>query len=141
MKVTIRRDRYAKLEEELLIEQLRQYDGIEIYKMKERAREDNGEWKYTGMILLTFNRCQLPETVKIGWISVEVRKYILLPRRCFKCQQFNHSIRTFRSGVEICITCGVEKPGDICQNPVNCANCDEPHPASDKSCRWYTLEK
>ena len=61
------------------MKQLSQYDVTEIYKMKARAREDNGVLECTGTILLTFNRCKLPETEKIGWNFLEVCEYIPIP--------------------------------------------------------------
>jgi len=41
--------------------------------------------------VVTFNMCELPEEVTIGWNKCRVREYIPYARRCFKCQGFQHS--------------------------------------------------
>ena len=69
-------------------------------------RKIDGDLINTGTIILTFESCDLPKNVKIGWTSFEVRKYIPDPRQCFQCQKFNHGSKTCRSQVEVCNRCG-----------------------------------
>lgn len=138
-KGTIRSERYAELDDDILLDELSKYGVTEIYKIKKRSGDSLIN---TGTIILTFDRCELPPSVKISWISLDVRRYIPNPRQCYKCQKYNHSSRTCRAEESICNRCGESGHiGNQCNNPPNCANCDEPHKASDRQCFFYLLEK
>ena len=93
-------------------------------------------------MILTFEGCEIPEEVRIGFTCLEVRKYFPNPRQCFKCQRYNHSSKACRSPADVCSKCGESgHSGRACQNPLNCANCGEPHPSNDKKCFFFKLEK
>ena len=108
-----------------------------MYQMKCREK---GVLKNTNFYILTFDLCQLPENVSIGWSTCPVREYIPPPRQCFKCQKFGHGSKACR-GKEICRNCGQDKHGNQCDRPPNCANCQEAHPASSRECFYYEFEK
>jgi len=138
-KGTIRSKRYAEIDDARLMEQLRNHNVVEIYRMKKRI---NGDLTNTGTIILTFDQCTLPETVKIGWNIFEVREYIPLPRRCFKCQRFNHSRLSCHATQIVCCNCGTvghEESG--CTKNTKCTNCEGSHKASDRSCPQYQMER
>ena len=138
-KGTIRSERFSQLDDDVLLEELAKYGVTELYKMKKKSGDSLVN---TGTIILTFDRCELPATIKIGWTSLDVRQYIPNPRQCYKCQKYNHSSRTCRSEVSICNRCGEsDHIGSQCSNPLNCANCGESHKASDRQCFFYSLEK
>ena len=138
-KGTIRSKRFVEEEESKLLEELSRYNVTEIYKIKRKKDETQ---ENTGVMILTFEGCEIPEEIKIGWTSLEVRKYFPNPRQCYKCQRFNHSSKACRSPEDVCNRCGTwGHSGRGCENPHNCANCGEAHPANDRRCFFFTLEK
>ena len=137
-KGTIRCKRYLGLEDARILEELKKYDVTEIYRMKTKV---DGELTQTGTMVLTFNRCKLPDSVKIGWNIFDVREYIPNPRRCHKCQKFNHGKNTCRAIEPVCCRCREEGHEDNCEKPICCANCNLKHFASDKKCSHYMMEK
>jgi len=137
-KGTIRSKRYVELPETTLVEELTQSNVTEVYKMK---RKIDGQLVNTGTIVLTFDRCTLPQSVKIGWNIFEVREYIPNPRRCYNCQKFNHSKQSCRATQPTCVNCGEVGHNENCNLPTQCANCEGPHPASDRKCPHYIVEK
>ena len=136
-KGTIRCTRFVDVSEDILIEELNQYKVTEVYKIK---RKQQNELINTGTMILTFDRCTLPSNIKIGWKSYEVREYIPAPRRCFKCQGFNHSSKACHAAQAICVNCGELEHGKECRSPPHCVNCEEAHPASDRNCFYYKME-
>ena len=92
-------------------------------------------------MILTFDRCCLPSHVKIGWNRFEVTEYIPAPRRCFKCQGFNHSSKACHAQQSICVNCGEIQHGTECHSSPHCVNCEEAHPASDRNYFYFRLEK
>ncbi|XP_064462030.1 uncharacterized protein LOC135372318 [Ornithodoros turicata] len=44
----------------------------------------------TKHIILSFKLHKLPDTIKAGYLSCNVRAYIPNPSRCYKCQRFGH---------------------------------------------------
>ena len=135
---TIFSKRYAELPDERLFPELAKYDVTAIYRAKRKVNEQQ---VLTGLIVLTFDRCELPPEVKIGWNIFDVRTYIPLPRRCFKCQRFNHNITNCRAKNSICANCGEEGHSWPCENPANCANCSQAHRATDRTCPAFVKEK
>jgi len=138
-KGTIRSRRYVDVADDRLMEQLRTQDVTEIYRMKKKI---NNEFVHTGTIVLTFDRYTLPDTVKIGWNVFEVREYIPLPRRCFKCQGYNHSRLACHAIQIVCGNCGNtghEETG--CTRSTKCVNCEGDHKASSHACPQYQFEK
>ena len=45
----------------------------------------------TGTVILTFDRPDLPQRVKLGFLLVKVDPYIPNPLRCFHCQRYGHT--------------------------------------------------
>ena len=136
-KGTIRCKRFIDVPDETLIEEMKEYKVIDIYKIK---RKEQNDLVCTGTIILTFDTCTLPSQIKIGWKIFEVREYIPFPRRCFKCQAFGHSSKSCHAQEAICANCGDPQHGPECYSPPHCCNCEEPHRASDKNCFYYKLE-
>ena len=59
-------------------------------------------------ICLTFRGQTLPKAVDVGIKSFPVRKYIPKPRRCFKCQSYDHPRSRCKSEVFKCFNCAKE---------------------------------
>ncbi|XP_012942404.1 uncharacterized protein LOC106012833 [Aplysia californica] len=45
----------------------------------------------TNTIILTFDSCRPPATVRASYLVLDVRPYVPNPLRCFQCQKFGHS--------------------------------------------------
>ena len=92
-------------------------------------------------MILTFDRWCLSSPIKIGWNRFAVWEYIPAPRRCFNCQGFNHSSKAYHAHQFSCVNCGENQHGTECHSPPHCINCEEAHPASDRNCCYFGLEK
>lgn len=119
-----------------LLEELAPCKVTDIYRTEKKV---NGEQIPNNIYILTFNSCNLPEEINIGWNKCRVKEYIPKPRRCFKCQGFQHSSKNCRKDQDICVNCGHDYHGPICNQPPLCRNCNEEHPASSKDCFYYKL--
>ena len=116
---------------------------VDIYRMKKRVDSNLVELP---IYLLTFQSTILPSFVKIGWTRCSTRTYIPRPRRCYKCNEYGHGIKTCRNP-SVCMTCG-EACGEEnnthpnpCTSTPKCPNCSGPHNAASKDCPRYTKEQ
>ena len=125
-----------KYSNEDLINELSEHKVTHIYQ---KTRKVDDATISTNVYILTFDLCTLPESVSIGWRDCDVREYMPRPRRCFKCQGFQHSSTNCRSNNSYCVNCGMESHGTVCTRPQACKNCNESHPASSTDCFYYKL--
>lgn len=121
-----------------ILSELKAQKVVTIYNIK---RKISGTMEATPIYILTFDACQLPQEVTIGWTKCSVREYIPTPRRCFKCNRFGHGSKTCRQEQSTCVRCGDEEHGAQCDRQPHCSNCGEQHAASAKECFYYKLEK
>ena len=116
---------------------------VDIYRMKKKT---NNNLVDLPIYILTFQSNLLPKFIKVGWTRCSTKQYIPRPRRCFKCQEFGHSIKTCRNG-RICMQCShnISEEDNSHPNPCNltpkCPNCSEAHPASSRECPRYEKEQ
>ena len=61
--------------------------------------------------------------------------------RCFNCQKFGHTKFSCRSKAACAKCAGSDHSTEDCKNKAKCANCSKNHPAYDKSCPQWKLEK
>ena len=112
-----------------------------VTEVKRIPKKVGGEWEKTPMLILTLDLEKLPEKIMAAWHVLEVKQYVPSPRRCFQCQKFGHLGKWCRSRIAICVQCGEEKLAEHSCTQTKCANCKSNHPASDKDCEFYTMEK
>ena len=84
-------ERFFNYDYDIFKHELAQYGVVDLYKVKQKIE---GSLEDTGTIFPTFEGCNLPNSVKIAWISFEVRQYIPVPRQCSKGQLKNLQSRT-----------------------------------------------
>ena len=84
-------ERFCNYDDNAFKHELAQYGVVDLYKVKQKIE---GSLEDTGTIFPTFEGCNLPNSVKIAWISFEVRQYIPVPRQCSKGQLKNLQSRT-----------------------------------------------
>lgn len=125
-------------------------DVVSIYRFKSVRKEaTNREPQYNGAIVVTFDRLEPPEKIKVGFLNVEVRKHYPNPMRCSKCQRIGHRLKHCRAILPACAICAKELDSnhntETCK-PVCCINCSDKkkeanHPANDKNCPSFLMEK
>ena len=120
-----------------ILDELKEQNVSNVYRT---TRKVAGETIPNNIYILTFESCLLPDEITIGWNRCNVRKYIPRPRRCFKCQGFQHGSNSCRSQIAYCVNCGLEAHEQApCTLPSKCKNCNEDHPASSTNCFYYKL--
>ena len=124
--------------EEVLQKELEDQGVIEVKRIK---RREGSTLVDTPMLILTFDKEQLPDKIMAAWYAMDVRQYQPAPRRCYNCQKFGHLGSNCRSKQSICVKCSTEKLEAHTCSRTRCANCSEPHQASDKNCEFYKMEK
>ena len=76
----------------------------------------------------------LLEEVKIKWTCCSVREYIPPPRRCFKCNKYEHGSKSCRQEVGTRVICGEEQHGEQCSRIPKCSDCGDQPSAVAKEC-------
>lgn len=113
---------------------------IGVIDVKRIIIKKDGQMIKTGTYILTFNRPQPPEKIKLGYLSVAVDIFIPNPLRCFKCQKFGHGSAGCKNKTT-CQNCGEDDHGMNCTKPPKCKNCLGDHAASSKNCPIWHKEK
>ena len=95
----------------------------------------------TNTLLLTFDRVNVPKSLKIFYRVVPVDVYIPNPLRCFNCQRFGHHENNCTEDPgSVCENCGADGHAHHTsqfKNPTKCINCGKGHsPKSNTSEIW-----
>ena len=114
-------------------------DGVvHAHRMKVRRE---GKVIETNTIILTFDSCRPPTTVRAGYLNLQVSPYIPNPLRCFNCQKFGHGQAKCRRAA-VCARCGKGGHSDKdCSSSPCCPNCRGEHTAFSKECPTWLQEK
>ena len=107
-----------------------------IYRIQRRR---NGILEDTSIHILTFDSCQLPDKVHIGWIACSVRecsetKEMLLMTTFWSWQ------KTCRTRDGICYNCSEPTYDLPCTRPTKYPNYDQPHSANNNKCFYCMLK-
>ena len=129
---------HPNFSEEEILNALEKYGVKNVYRTK---RKQNNTLIPTSIYILTFNNCNLPTSVLLGWTKCSVRLYIPKPRRCFKCQAFGHGANNCRQEVGRCTNCSLEVHELPCERDPKCCNCQGDHPANSTNCPVYRSEQ
>ncbi|XP_012934832.1 uncharacterized protein LOC106011063 [Aplysia californica] len=95
----------------------------------------------TNAMILTFDSCLPPATVRASYLVVDVRPNVPNPIHCLKCQKFGHSQSRCRRAA-VCNRCG--KTGHIekeCKARPCCPNSQGQHTAFSKDCPTWIQER
>ena len=125
--------------DEIIAELHEQY----VIKCRRITIQRNGETINTNTYVLTFNKLQLPEIVRIGYLQVRVEQYLPSPLRCTNCQKFGHHATKCRNPQYSCWRCSKHHEPEQCnsEDPTVCINCQGSHPSSSKKCPAFDQEK
>lgn len=94
--------------DEEICAQLKDQKVVEVSRMKKRV--ENGKLEDSGAFALTFERFQIPDKIKIGYLIKNVDVYYDNPMRCTKCQEYGHTKKRCEKKTEICRVCAEELP-------------------------------
>ena len=86
-------------------------------------------------VRITFVSNSLPNNIKIGHMSYNIRPFIFPPTQCFKCARLGHVIGSCKSTRDRCKYCAKDHQSSTCtSNTYKCANCSGNHPANSSEC-------
>lgn len=111
-----------------------------VTEVKRISIKRNGETILTNTYILSFNSVNTPKEIKIGYLKVNIEKYIPNPLRCYNCQQYGHH-QTKCTKPPVCIRCGENSQHSDCKKDQKCANCYKEHSADFKGCEIWKREK
>ncbi|XP_064461699.1 uncharacterized protein LOC135371642 [Ornithodoros turicata] len=124
--------------EEEIFTNLKEQGVTNVRKVKIRK---NNEYIITRNVVLTFDKPTIPQTLKVGYLSAEVRPYIPNPLRCFRCNRFGYGADACR-GSPCCARCGqTTHEAKECKETEQCVNCSGEHSAYSRSCAKWKMEK
>ena len=137
------RDRMLKGEsKDSIVEYLRPQGvtGCKRFKIKKE-----GQSVETNTLLLTFDRVNVPKSLKIFYRVVPVDVYVPNPLRCFNCQRFGHHENNCTEDPgSVCENCGADGHAhqtSQCKNPTKCINCGKDHSPISNICEVWLKEK
>ena len=137
------RDRMLKGEpEDSIVEYLRPQGvtGCKRFKIKK-----DGKTVETNTLLLTFNRVNVPKSLRIFYRVIPVDVYVPNPLRCFNCQRFGHHENNCSEDPgSVCENCGADGHAhhtSQCKNPTKCINYGKDHLPKSNTCEVWLKEK
>ena len=106
-----------------------------VIKVTRLLKFSGGVKEESTAVRLDFEGRTLPEKIKLGYMSYEVREFNPPPLRCYRCQRFGH-MSGGCTAAERCMICSGNHKKSNCMNKDNpkCANCGEAHVASSRIC-------
>ncbi len=109
--------------------------GGKVIEIKRLQTRKGGERVDSLSILLVFQERVLPDKVRVGYMSYNVRAYVPPPLRCYKCQKYGH-IADGCKGKQKCGKCGGEHEYGKCEDgaEIKCANCGGAHMVTYGGC-------
>lgn len=110
---------------------------VDVFKYE---RTIDGIKSPSGVVLLTFDLYNLPETLDVSWYKVKVREYFPNPMRCKNCQLLGHTQKRCK-GSASCVGCNLPPHEETQCTRIFCANCAENHPSSSNTCKKFIQQK
>ncbi|GFO29678.1 RNA-directed DNA polymerase from mobile element jockey [Plakobranchus ocellatus] len=106
-------------------------------RIKVRRCEDKIQ---TDTVVLTFDSPKPPSRLRAGYLTLDVRPYVLLPMRCYTC--YGYGKDRSKKPAAVCVRCGkgghVER--DFSADP-HCVNCRADHAATSKTSPKFLKEQ
>ena len=97
----------------------------------------------TATAVVTFDCQKLPKQIKyLTYLILNTKQYYPNPTRCVNCYQFEHFHSTEKPCQlqKICGNCSLPyhlSENEKCENQVNCINCNGPHQAWSRNCKFF----
>ena len=114
----------------------------QVSKIERMKRRVNGVLKDTHRHIITFNKPDLPQVIKLtDWHHELIDLYIPNPMRCMNCKRLGHTKKWCRRTSPTCSKCAEEHdPALGCNKPLRCVNCSEEHNALERKCPFYQFK-
>ena len=114
----------------------------QVSKIERMKRRVNGVLKDTHRHIITFNKPDLPQVIKItDWHHELIDLFIPNPMRCMNCKRLGHTKKWCRRTSPTCSKCAEEHhPALGCNKPLRCVNCSEEHNALERKCPFYQFK-
>ena len=107
--------------------------------------EKDGRSVETKPLLLTFDKVNVPESLKIFYRIVHDDVYVPNPLRCFNCQRYVHHENNCPENQGFVFeNCGVDGHAhhtNLCKNPTKCVNCGKDYPLKSDICKVCMKDK
>lgn len=140
--------------EEEIVKELQPQGVVAVYKytiskkdntndnanITEDEKNKSNKVEHSGYMVLTFNLYNLPKVIDVAWYKVKVKTYFPNPMRCQKCQLLGHT-KNKCNNPESCVICNLPPHTSTECTRIQCANCNDNHPASDRNCPRYIQQK
>jgi len=100
----------------------------------------NGVLEPTHRYIITFNKPDLPESIKItSWHFELLEAYLPKPMRCLACQRVGHTKKHCRRPETTCSQCAEDRhvSRQCSIQPPRCVNCGGEHNAMSNKCPHY----
>jgi hypothetical protein len=107
------------------------------------TRNKDGKLGLNGLYVLTFDRRQPLEEVKIGYMRYTVKPWVPSPLKCQHCLEFGHTKNRCSSEDDLCRGCNETKHEGDCRI-TKCHHCPPPkdqHPSFSQVCPVMKKEK
>lgn len=127
----------SKIPDKEIEEELKSQGVVGVYKYEKIIE---GRKSPSGVILLTFDLFNPPQSLDISWYKVKVREYFPNPMRCKNCQLLGHT-QKWCKGSSSCVNCNLPPHTNTECTRIYCANCAEDHPASSNKCKKFIQQK
>lgn len=122
---------------EEIVKELKEEGVVDVYKFNKQIE---GKSLPSGVMLITFDRYRVPESISVSWHMVKVKEYYPNPMRCKNCQKLGHTAKRC-TNAPTCERCNLPPHAPSECTRLLCANCLEEHSASAKSCPKYIQQK
>ena len=103
-----------------------------------KKRTENG-WIDSTCIKIGFEGTSLPAAVSICHSYYRVKPFVYNSMQCYNCNRFGHTAGSCKAKAR-CLICGGNHSRHDCpeigKNNYKCANCQGPHPANSKQCKY-----
>ena len=137
----------VEMNDEEIINELKSQKVVEAKRMKKKNTSNvkKTDQEITGTeqcnyiplrcVILSFDRKSLPEFVTMCYQSFQVKQYIPPVIRCYRCQNFGHSITQCRGNTR-CVRCGGKRSFQDCEqkDTPKCMRCGGNHSAAYEGC-------
>ncbi|GFN87759.1 hypothetical protein PoB_001426500 [Plakobranchus ocellatus] len=119
-------------------EMVKELSGVtHAWRIKVRRGEDKIQ---TDTVVLTFDSPKPPSRIRVGYLTLDVRPYVRLPMRCYKCQRYGHGKDRCKKPAAVCVRC--DKGSHVERDcSADCVNCRGDHAASSKTCPKFLEEQ